>query len=181
MFHTDRQGLERAIRAETLAKSGFNPDQPRDEDGRWTAEGASDEQGVQTGRPSSGLTPAQDIIFPDTVVPWMDQILPAKPLPETPPFPGEILPPAVGTPDIAVPRTLENPYPEDAGCAQEWQSAKDYCRDFDEQGKLGQGDYEEHGRTYAQCVRGQVSERCGGNPVNRGPRPFKKPPRRPLI
>jgi hypothetical protein len=76
----DEDALRRAVDADSLAKSGFNPDQPRDEDGRWSSGGTSDRQEL------SGIVPVQDIIFPDTLVPWLDQVRPADPLAPTPPF-----------------------------------------------------------------------------------------------
>jgi hypothetical protein len=153
----DEGALQRAVEADSLTKAGFNPDQPRDDGGRWTDGGAADRQEL------SGIIPVQDIIFPDTFIPWLEQVRPADPLTSTPPFPGEIVPPAV-----AVPRTLDNPFSRDRGCRQEWEDAKSYCKDLADRGKLGEGDYKEHGKYYEQCVRGQVSERCGGSPVSRG-------------
>jgi hypothetical protein len=59
---------------------------------------------------------------------------------------------------------LENPYPDREGCDEEWEYAREYCRDLDDRGLLGKGDYREHGKVFLQCVLGQVSERCGGSP-----------------
>jgi hypothetical protein len=154
----DERAFHRAITADTLAKAGFNPDQPRDEQGRWAGDGAN-------GIYPSGFVPVQGIFAPETIIPFLEGVRPVEPLPSTPPFPGEIVPPIVGTPDIALPRTLENPYPNKRGCRQEWEEAKRYCRELADRGLLGAGDYKEHGKYYEQCVRGQVSERCGGNPI----------------
>jgi hypothetical protein len=152
-FLPDDEAVQRAVKADSLVKAGFNSDQPRDEDGRWSNGGAAN------GQQLTGIVLVQDVIFPDAIIPWLEQARPADPLP----FPGEIVPPA-----IAVPRTLDNPFPKDRGCRQEWEDAKSYCKDLADRGKLGRGDYKEHGKYYEQCVRGQVSERCGGNPVGRG-------------
>jgi hypothetical protein len=164
--------LHCAVVADTLAKAGFNPDQDRDEQGRWTSEGSAESPAA------NGFTPAQ-MFIPEAVIPFMEQILPVDPPLPTPPFPGDILPPITGTPDIAVPRTLQNPYPRDPDCAQEWETAREYCGRLAAAGLLGGGDYKEHGRYYEQCVRGQVSERCGGNPVDRTERTpaYPKKPR----
>jgi hypothetical protein len=76
------------------------------------------------------------------------------------PWPSEIAPP-IGV----LPRSrLENPYPDRDGCDEEWEYAREYCRDLDDRGLLGKGDYWEHGKVFLQCVLGQVSERCGGSP-----------------
>jgi hypothetical protein len=90
------------------------------------------------------------------------------------PFPGEIpevvprpLPfPEVVPPPIVVPNTMpRNPYPDRAGCSEEWAEAEQYCRNLANRGLLGKGDYRGHGKTFAECVLGQVSERCGGYQV----------------
>lgn len=173
----DQRAYDKAIKAELLVKAGFNPNEPRDSRGRWTTNSSSD--GIF---PSGLFSPADPNLIPvqDVVIPWLEQILPVDPPAPTLPFPGEIMPPpAVVVPDGAIPqalpRTLDNPYPKDPECEKEWQNAKDYCQRLAEQGWLGGDPYREHGKYYEQCVRGQVSERCGGNPVDRQP---SKPRRR---
>jgi hypothetical protein len=160
-----QQALRRAIKAESLIKGGFNPAEARDQQGRWTGGASSGADFTPLADPN--LIPVQDIVIPDAVIPWLEQIKPTKPLAPTPPFPGEILPPAVGVPGIAQPRTFENPFPDDEGCKEEWSDAIQYCGRLAAEGKLGSGNYKEHGKYFQQCVRGQISERCGGNPVNR--------------
>jgi hypothetical protein len=49
-----------------------------------------------------------------------------------------------------------------ADCAEEWERARIFCAELYERNLLGLPGF---GRTIAQCMRGQVSERCGGNPV----------------
>ena len=78
-----------------------------------------------------------------------------------PPLPSEILPPPA-IPDI-YPRELTNPYPDRAGCDEEWADAIAYCKSLLERNQLGRGDYRGSGRSLYQCIMGQVSERCGGN------------------
>jgi hypothetical protein len=171
----DDNAVDRAIKADALAKAGFNPSEPRDDRGRWSVSGSSAHDSSGPARGSDpNFIPVQEVIT-TPVMPWLEQILPVRPLPSLPPFPGEVMPPpAVEAPSGAVPqalpRTLENPYPEDPGCSQEWKNATEYCRELAMSGQLGTGNYSEHGKYFAQCVRGQVSERCGGSPVERGPR-----------
>jgi hypothetical protein len=74
------------------------------------------------------------------------------------PFPSEIVVPPLTAPG-AMPR---NPYPDRADCVKEWADAQEYRGDLAKRGLLGKGDYRRHGKTFAECVMGQVSERCGG-------------------
>lgn len=172
---SDNQALDRALSAEALIKAGFDPAQARDELGRWTAEEFAAEYSEPNSLRSNFL-PAQALVNPP--IPWLEEIIPPAPLPQIPPFPGEILPPPIfGNPDQAIPqslpRTLDNPFPSDPDCENEWWKAKRYCKRLSDDGLLGTGDYREHGRRFEQCVRGQVSERCGGNPINRTPKKSK--------
>jgi hypothetical protein len=75
-----------------------------------------------------------------------------------PRFPTEVLPPPVFP-------ALRNPYPARPECVKEWADAEKYCRELADQGLLGKHPYIGHGSTFDQCIRGQVSEDCGGNPV----------------
>ena len=77
------------------------------------------------------------------------------------PWPSEIVPPL----GIYPRRELVNPYPDDPECEQEWTSALLHCWKLKERKQLGRGDNRGSGRTFDQCVRGRVSERCGGNPT----------------
>lgn len=76
-----------------------------------------------------------------------------------PPLPSEILPPPA-IPEI-YPRELRNPYPDRAGCDEEWAEAIDYCDNLRKKGLLKADNYRGMG-DYYQCVMGNVSERCGG-------------------
>jgi hypothetical protein len=76
-------------------------------------------------------------------------------------LPSEILPPPA-IPDI-YPRELRNPYPDRAGCDEEWADAIAYCKGLLERNQLGRGDYRGSGKSLYQCIMGQVSERCGGS------------------
>jgi len=139
----------------TLAKSGFDPDEPRDDYGRWTSGGGGDGK----------LIPVQ--LFGSAIAePLFGQLIeqfPAKPVPM--PYPTDIVPPAV------VPRGLarepaSNPYPKRRRCVKEWADAEKYCRDLLNRGKLSSAHGNRgQGGNYDQCVRGRVSEECGGNAV----------------
>jgi hypothetical protein len=102
-----------------------------------------------TGEQSAPIIPAQ-ITIP---VPFE--------LPGGLPFPSEIVPPPA-IPDI-YPRELRNPYPDRAGCDEEWAEAIAFCKALLERNQLGRGDYRGSGKSLYQCIMGQVSERCGGN------------------
>jgi hypothetical protein len=77
------------------------------------------------------------------------------------PWPSEIAPPL----GIYPRRELVNPFPDDPECEREWTSALLHCWKLKERKQLGRGDNRGSGRTFDQCVRGRVSERCGGNPT----------------
>jgi hypothetical protein len=75
------------------------------------------------------------------------------------PLPTEIVPPPISGP------IRRNPYPSRPECVKEWAEADARCRDLADRGLLGKPPYKGHGDAYDQCVRGQVTEACGGNPV----------------
>lgn len=80
------------------------------------------------------------------------------------PFPSEIVP-APLIPNIN-PRDLpRNPFPDRPECEEEWAQARAYCDGLEKRGLLGVGDYRGMGRTFRDCVMGQVSADCGGNPT----------------
>ncbi len=127
---------------DALAKAGYNPDEPRDERGRWTDGGDSE----------GHLIPAQAVI--------------AEPMIE--PLFGEMIRPFPGTIDVVPPMMsprAQNPYPDRPECAEEWAAAKTFCDDLKRRGKLGKDGYRGFGKTYQQCLMGQISADCGGNPV----------------
>ena len=72
--------------------------------------------------------------------------------------PGPLLPPNVNP--IHIPR---NPYPGRSKCVKEWAEATKDCLDLWAEGLLGTDDYEGMGDTPADCIRGRVSQDCGGN------------------
>jgi hypothetical protein len=77
------------------------------------------------------------------------------------PWPSEIAPPL----GIYPRRELVNPFPDDPECEKEWAAALLDCWKLKTNKQLGRGDNRGSGRTFDQCVRGRVSERCGGNPT----------------
>jgi hypothetical protein len=66
--------------------------------------------------------------------------------------------------------------PRDPECDEEWRQAERNCREWLFSGRLGRR-FSGLGRELEECIRGQVSERCGGNPV--APKPTKPNPPRP--
>src|SRR5262249_24034540 len=124
--------------------------------GQWTSGGGIDRDGKTPGS-NSLLVPAQ--MAP--VMPWARP----APLPWTlPPPPTEISPFLDLPGDTLDPgKPLRNPFPRNERCVEEWDHAFEYCDDLEKKGLLGKGDHKESGRTYRQCVLGQVSEECGGS------------------
>ncbi len=172
----DGDAMRRMEEAERLEK--YSPDQPRIPEGQhgggqWTREGEGSPasqprqaRGTSTqgrGRYAVGV-PGRDgvedaqAISPPMVGPW--EFLRPLPIPRPMPFPGDFPYPFI-TPRIVPPR-YENPHPDDPECVEEWEYAKDFCQRLIENEQLGEDPYRGMGRTYAQCVMGQVSARCGG-------------------
>jgi hypothetical protein len=88
--------------------------------------------------------------------------IPAPSLPDIP-YPGEITPPPITGP-LFLPRQMpQNPYPSRRKCVKEWAEAQKYCRKLLEKKMLGKGDYRGMGQFMYQCLKGKVSEDCGGN------------------
>jgi hypothetical protein len=83
-------------------------------------------------------------------------------LPRTLRLPSEIGPAVPAFPTINPREGLRNPYPDRPECEQEWAEAIQYCGKLEVRGLLGKGDYRRMGRTFRECVLGQVSEACGG-------------------
>jgi hypothetical protein len=79
------------------------------------------------------------------------------PAPQVVPRPPGPIPPLIGP----IPR---NPSPDRPECVKEWEDAWRFCKHLEDEGELGRPD-SWFGRTVEECMRGQVSEDCGGNPV----------------
>jgi len=172
----DEAAFHRAVHADMLAKAGFNPAEPRDERGRWTADSASQVRvrgqptrplSVRVDNTDDGFNPAYVRPAQEIAIPPLEVFPEFPPLPATPPFSGDIVPPLTDTPGNALPRTLENPFPRDPKCRKEWEDAFAYCDGLKRRGLIGRGDQRNIAPSYEQCVRGQVSERCGGSPLGR--------------
>lgn len=159
--------LANQLRASDLLKADWNPAKHP----RWPAgspgsiggefapvgmafgDSAAEEQNVSSDTTTERSAP---------VVPVQITIPAPFELPGGIPFPSEIVPPPV-IPNIN-PRDLpRNPYPDRAGCDEEWAEAIAYCKGLLERNQLGRGDYRGSGKSLYQCIMGQVSERCGGN------------------
>jgi hypothetical protein len=142
-----------------LAKAGFNPDEPRDEHGRWTS-GTSDEGRlipVQIDPPIAG--PMIGPLFGEGAAPLFGE--------GVRPFfgPGvDVLPP-IAIPHGQNPYKAQNPYPDKPECVAEWAAAAKYCDDLRNRGKLGKDGYRGFGPSYQKCLLGMVSKECGGNPT----------------
>jgi hypothetical protein len=130
------------VEKDRLAKAGYNPDEPRDQRGRWTNGGDAE------GR----LIPAQATIVEPLIGPLFDEMVR--------PFPGtiDVVPP------MALPRA-QNPYLDRPECVEEWIAAEQFCRDLMRRAKFGKDGYRGFGKNYQKCLLGQLSEDCGANPV----------------
>ena len=142
---TDKDGV--------LAKAGYDPDEPRDERGRWTVDAA-------IGEPA--LVPAQAATIVEPLVALWNEEFPVEPL----------VPPRIDiVPPIVVPQRLSrepasNLFPRRRRCVRAWAAAEKFCRDPANRGKLDSSHGNRgFGGTYDQHVRGQVSQECGGNAV----------------
>jgi hypothetical protein len=160
----DPEQTKRALKAERMLKAGFNPDEARDTRGRWTGAETGTLAPPKTTNPVEHrnplLVPAQAIL----VEPMIGDLPIAGPIPL--PMPMDIVPPVVGNPDVISPRTpTTNPYPEKRKCVEEWAKANEYCYDLKRRGLLGANGYRGFGKGLSQCIRGMVSEECGGNPT----------------
>jgi hypothetical protein len=155
---------KRAFAAERMLKAGFDPDEPRDDRGRWTTSGADAAPSARRPNPSNHhnplLVPAQAIL----VDPLIGDLPITGPMPLPAPF--DIAPPVIGNPDLISPRApIANPYPDNPECEEEWKEAVRFCNDLKDRRVLGKEGYRGFGSNLLQCIRGMVSEKCGGNPT----------------
>jgi hypothetical protein len=151
--------LARQLQASGLLKAGWDPTKhprwpagsPQGVGGEFAPSGSSVDDST-LGEPSAPVIPAQVTI-------------PAPfdfPIPGAIPFPSEIVPPPL-MPNINPRGVPRNPYPDRPECEEEWAHAFEYCNTLMRRGRLGKGDYRGMGKTFYQCLMGQVSEDCGGN------------------
>jgi len=143
-------GMAKLAHATHLRK--YSPDQSRvpagnPDGGQWTSENGN----TSASSGNSNSSTAQAIPMP-LELPFPPRAIPVPPQ--------DILPPPL------YPLVPRNPYPDDPECAEEWDAALEFCRDLQERGKLGPswrgGGF---GADFNRCLLGQVSEKCGGNPV----------------
>jgi len=125
--------------------------------GQWTTDESADDRTIT--RPRSGLLrpiQAVPVPLPGTVpLPLTPQLLPPIPLTPTIPYPQELFP--------------TNPYPERAECREEWEFAERECRKLQARRKLVRPDGNwpgGFGISLGKCIKGMVSEECGGNPTD---------------
>ena len=132
------------------AVKDYNPDQPRDDHGRWT-----DEDNPAPDNDGGADTVAQ---VPGFVMPG-DMVDPIPDLAPVPGSPTDVMPlttPNEQAPDDSSSRSKE--------CDAEWAAAEDKCDELLDQGELrSKGGGRGFGRDYNECLKGYVSEACGGN------------------
>jgi hypothetical protein len=85
--------------------------------------------------------------------------------PSVKPFPGTIEVPGMVIPRVNPFVEPKNPFPERSECVEEWAAAVKFCDELVRKGKLGKRGTRGFGDSYYQCVLGQASEDCGGNPI----------------
>lgn len=142
-----------------ILKADWDPDKHP----RWPAQSAGGAGGefAPTGASNNGTGPFKPTQLTIPLPPEPFEV----PLPRLPNIspPSEIVPPAIIAPNADPRAAPQNPYPSRPDCVEEWASATRYCDNLRRRGLLGKGDYRGMGKTYGQCLRGQVSEECGGN------------------
>jgi hypothetical protein len=151
--------LAKELRASGLLKEDWDPAKhprwpagsPDSTGGRFAPSDAdldaslADESSISTRAAQAGAIPIPfEAVAPRGAIPW----------------PSEIVPPL----SIYPRRELVNPFPDDPECEQEWADALLHCWKLKARKQLGRGDNRGSGN-FAQCVRGRVTERCGGNPT----------------
>jgi len=163
-------GASAAKAAGVAALRKYNPDiegEPRVPagnagGGEWTTGGAEDAPSTMApmGLPRQSISP---VTTAQLTIPWD---LPADIPLEIPGAPTEITPVPFDFPgaERQRPPLPTNPFPRDPKCAEEWANAYKYCDRMQKEGKFQPG-YAGPGKDLRSCLLGQVSERCGGNPV----------------
>jgi hypothetical protein len=172
----DYAGSGNAV-TDTYQSQSANTPRPAYENS-WAAMPSGVGQYAGNNRPP--ITPAE-FFLPSMADPWIETIpYGARPWIENtpvapefrpfPPMPDEISPLPFGLPDLLKgnePLGKPLPDPDDPECEKERQAADIFCAKQMEKLSQGLGD-KGFGLTFGDCVLGQVSERCGGRPVNRG-------------
>ena len=134
------------------AVKDYNPDQPRDDHGRWVDEDNPAPYDT-TGTGPDVVAQVPELVMPGEMV---------DPIPQFAPVPGsptDVMP--LTTPNEQAP---DNSSSRSKECDAEWAAAEDKCDRLMEQGMInrkngGRG----FGRDYNECLKGYVSEACGGS------------------
>lgn len=127
------------------------------------AVGGSGSTGPSSGGPGTTVSdsPGARLINAQLLEPFEELAPLVRPIP--PPAPSGAIPYPPPPPIIGPIPT--NPYRDRPECVKQWEDAKKFCEDLEDRKLLGKGDYSYLGRTVGECMRGRVSESCGGNPV----------------
>jgi hypothetical protein len=149
--------LARQLQASGLLKADWDPTKHP----RWPA-GSPNSIGGRFA-PTGAATDNPTVTVSDApIIPAQITIPVPFELPGGIPFPSEILPPPA-IPNINPRSNLRNPYPDREGCDEEWEWAIKHCNELMANKKIGKDGYRGFGKSFQQCVLGEVSERCGGS------------------
>jgi hypothetical protein len=119
------------------------------------------------------ITRAQEIILPSMAEPWIETFPMYEPRPawDFPPMPEDISPLPFEAPYPYSPSRPsgggKRPRKRDRDCEKERAEAFDFCDRHIKDLKAGL-EVGNFGGTLEQCMMGQISERCGGNPIQWG-------------
>ncbi len=153
--------LARRLQASGLLKADWDPAKHP----RWPA-GSPDSTGGRFAPTGSDTGSSASAVSDARIIPTQ-MTIPAPfdfPMPGTTPFPSEVVPPPA-IPNVSPRDGPQNPASDSPDCAEEWADAAKYCSDLMRKGLLGREGYRGQGRTFEQCVKGRVSQRCGGSSV----------------
>ncbi len=135
--------------------------------GQFSPKDSQSSDSAASGPPGAGVRSGPRPINAQTAIPAPGPFLGPfdLPWPALPNLPSEIAPPPIIGPSIAPLNELKNPYPNRPECVEEWAHAREYCNKLLKEKKLGRGDYKNMGKFLYDCIMGQISEECGGNPL----------------
>jgi hypothetical protein len=148
--------LAERLQRSGLLKAGWDPAKHP----RWPA-GSPNSIGGQFAPQDSGSTNSESppVTPVDFAIPVPPFAAPFR-LPVPVPRPFEIVPPPLDIPNV-FPRGI--PKERDEDCDQEWAEAAVYCQGLIKRGQLGRDGYRGMGKTLEECMRANVSARCGGD------------------
>jgi len=149
--------VERALQlqASGMLKANWDPDKHP----RWPA-GSPDGIGGEFSPAGSG--PADASLIPAQITIPAPFEIPVPGVPDTP-LPFEIVPPPLTIPNSNPREVPTNPFPDRPECVEEWAAAYKFREKLWRSGRLGSREKRGMGKTFSQCLMGQVSEDCGGN------------------